>query len=73
MTPEETNRRIEEVFADPRRVQAALALGVADARREYAAHGVPMAAWKDNKVVWLDPITLTEVSAPDLAPTKIAQ
>lgn len=68
MTPDELNQRIQQRFDNPRIVQAALAKGVADARRQYAQAGMPMASWKDGKVIWVDPVTLEEVARPENLP-----
>ncbi len=68
MISEEVNRRIDEAFDDPRIIQAAIAKGVADARREYALAGLPMADWENGKVIWIDPVTLKEVPRPENLP-----
>lgn len=68
MTPDEVNRHIDEAFDNPRIIQAALAKGVADARRQYAQAGLPMADWENGKVIWIDPVTLEEVPRPENLP-----
>ena len=68
MTPDEVNHRIQRAFDDPHIIQAAMAKGVADARRQYAQAGMPMASWKDGKVIWVDPLTLEEVERPKNLP-----
>lgn len=59
----EPNKRIEEVFRDPRLVEAAIKRGVADAARRYAQAGLLMATLKEGRVVWVDPVTFEEVAA----------
>lgn len=65
MTPEEVNHRIQKAFEDPCIIQSAIAKGVADARKQYALAGMPMAGLKDGKVIWVNPITLEEVSSSE--------
>jgi hypothetical protein len=61
MTLQETNLRIEQVFQDPWKVKEAIEHGVADAVRHYAHAGELMAAYRDGKIVWVDPVTFAEV------------
>jgi hypothetical protein len=70
MTPDEVNQRVQRAFDDPRIIQAALARGVADARRQYAQAGMAMAGWRNGKVIWVDPVTLQEVSRPATLPPR---
>jgi hypothetical protein len=62
MTPQDTNQRIEDVFRDPMVVRDAIERGIADAARSYAQNGELMAAYRQGKVVWVDPVTFAEVS-----------
>jgi hypothetical protein len=64
MTGDDANRRIEEAFNTPGRIQAAIARGIADARRQYAQAGHPMATWRNGQVVWVDALTGVEVPKP---------
>jgi hypothetical protein len=60
----------EQASADlARRVEEAANEGVRKARERHAKNGIPMASWRDEKVVWLDPVTLEEVPAPPFART----
>jgi hypothetical protein len=61
MTPQEVNQRIEDVFRNPQLIKEAFEKGIADAAKQYAYAGQPMASWKNGKVVWVDPVTFQEV------------
>lgn len=45
-------------------------MGVADARRQCAHAGMPMAAWNNGRVVRVDPVTLEGVPRPDALPPQ---
>jgi hypothetical protein len=45
--------RIGRLFADGRAVDEALRLAVRDAIRKHKRHNVPLAIWRDGRVVWV--------------------
>ncbi len=58
-------KSIDEVFADPARVQEALARGVEAALRRHKLLGQSIAVWRDGKVVTVPPEDI--VVPPDAA------
>ena len=48
-------RDIEEILADPFRIEAALRGAVRAALRTHKRAGNPIAVWRDGRVVWLAP------------------
>jgi hypothetical protein len=63
----ETHRRVAEILKDEERVQAAMNRGVKAAIEAHRRDGVPLVVWRDGRVVYLDPTTLEEVPADDVA------
>lgn len=47
-----------------RRIEEEASAAVQDARKAYQQAGLPMAGWRDGRIVWVDPTTLEEVPAP---------
>lgn len=70
MSIDEVRGRIRRTFDDPRIIEAAMAKSVADARRQYAHAEMPMAPWKNGRVVRVDLVTLEEVPRPNALPFR---
>ncbi len=73
MTPQETNDLVDRAFRDPMVIKAAIERGIDDAIKQHAQAGRLLPSWRDNRVVFLDPVTLQEVPAPTLATTTTPQ
>jgi hypothetical protein len=48
-------------------IAEAASAAVQEARERHRKNGIPMASWRNGKVVWLDPVTLQEVETPEFA------
>lgn len=48
-------------------IAEAASAAVQEARERHRKNGIPMASWKNGRVVWLDPVTLQEVETPEFA------
>ena len=46
---------LDELLQDTRRLQEAMEASILAALHEHKAAGNPVAAWQDERVVWLDP------------------
>lgn len=46
---------IEQLLADDRLIQKALAKGVREALHRHELAGLPVAQWRNGKVVWVSP------------------
>lgn len=53
-------------MSDPLRMQAALESAYAGVRRQYGFAGLSMVGSKNGRIVYYDPVSLAEVSDPNL-------
>lgn len=54
--PAKKNRRnLDQLIEDDRLIESALREGVRDALRRHKQAGLPVAAWRKGKVVWVPP------------------
>lgn len=51
---------LDEILADPYKIEAALRGAVQEALRMHKRAGNPIAIWRDGKVVWLEPEEIPE-------------
>ena len=66
----EQPKTVAELFEEGDPIDEALRLGVADARRLHKRLGVPMATWRDGRVVMVHPEDLeveTDAEAGDIS------
>ena len=56
--------KIARIFADGRRIDAAVRLAAADAVREHKKQNLPLVIWRDGRIAWVpaDELTRTIVS-----------
>jgi hypothetical protein len=59
---ERPKRDIDAIFAEGTEIDRALAKAVREAIRRHKLLGNPIAIWRDNQVVWLQP---DEIEVPD--------
>jgi len=59
---ERPKKDIDAIFAEGTEIDRALAKAVREAIRRHKLLGNPIAIWRDNQVVWLQP---DEIEVPD--------
>ncbi|MDX1967052.1 MAG: hypothetical protein SFV23_07775 [Planctomycetaceae bacterium] len=59
---ETASERIDRVMREGTELLNAMRVSVREATKRYIVAGELMSTWKDGRVVWVDPVTLMEVS-----------
>ncbi len=59
---ETPSERIDRVMREGTELLNAMRVSVREATKRYIVAGELMSTWKDGRVVWVDPVTLKEVS-----------
>ena len=62
--------KVEQAFRDPRIIRDAIRAGIQRAFQRHSWSGVPMAIWKDGRVVLIDPNTPSDDIPADFAPPR---
>jgi hypothetical protein len=70
--------RIGQIFADGRRIDAALRSAVRAAIRDHGKHNQPVVIWRDGRIAWvpakeLDRTTLSKAARTKKTPPKRAR
>lgn len=56
---------LHEAAERARRIEQEAGIAVEAARKKHQQAGIPMAGWRDGRVVVVDPVTLEELPQPD--------